>query len=1003
MSKLKQTLKPLASASVFYYATIWLVVLVVLGTISQKYFGLQYSLEKYFSSWFIQPMDMPVVLPGGRLIMAIIMISLSAKLILSTKWKAKMLGINITHLGVLLLMIGGVLTAYTTTEGNIAIREGSEASSFQDFHEVELALTDHSPKDYDAVTTFSEGFFHDQQTFSDAAAPISLQVLHFYKNSKLEKRPQTASNTSLKGPASRLILTEIPSDKKDQNLPGVEVTVSGAAPESNGTYILLAHPDWKPASIIGSDGKTYDLTLRHRRHPLPFTIHLNDFEKLNHAGTSMARAFSSKVKITQGDSSEDIKIYMNHPLRRDGFTIYQASFDQRGIETSVFQVVHNKGQILPYIAIIVITIGLLLHVFIQVPRLLASTKKKKPLRSTLSLLILTTLLSISFAGNTHARTLSEEAGETLATVPIQSTGRIKPFDSLARFTLLSCYHKSKIDGTPANQWFAQLLLDPEAAYKVKCFRIRNEDLIADLGLEKSPNGKNFYSLNDLRLTMDAQAPRVQAILKRDQNHQTLIEKQLVKLHGAVYNYFSLSRSLTCLTPEFTITQPQLASDLNLPLNHPFSFFQIYQRRDTFAALARKLTKKFDKQSSYDTALFDLISNIRDIQLRDSQVANLTIIPPETNPQHNLWLTPWQLLDFQHNLTPRELKLITELEAAITALTSDDATTAQTHISNFLAQSPKEAVTLAKRETFYNKLDAFTNSIAFYILGFLLLALSWLFLGKQLRWASWGVVLIGLLIHATGIILRMIIRGRPAPVTNIYESILFVGFICVLLGLILEFKRRDGLGLIIATIPGTILHFVGFKYALDGDTIGRLVAVLDSNFWLSTHVVSIAIGYGTSAIAGLIANCYLFVRLFYPQKKDLLTSIAKNFTGITLVALLFCIVGTILGGIWGDQSWGRFWGWDPKENGALLICLWLLIVLHGKWGKELKELGVATMLALTNITVLLAWFGVNLLQVGLHSYGFTEGAARNLSIACGSILILTLIPTAIIYIRGEQSP
>jgi ABC-type transport system involved in cytochrome c biogenesis permease subunit len=181
-------------------------------------------------------------------------------------------------------------------------------------------------------------------------------------------------------------------------------------------------------------------------------------------------------------------------------------------------------------------------------------------------------------------------------------------------------------------------------------------------------------------------------------------------------------------------------------------------------------------------------------------------------------------------------------------------------------------------------------------------------------------------------------------------------------------------------------------------MGRLVAVLDSNFWLSTHVVSITIGYGAAAVAGLTANAYLFVRLFKPNNKDLIKSISKNFIGVTLLALLFCITGTILGGIWGDESWGRFWGWDPKENGALLLCLWLLIVLHGKWGKQLKELGVATMLALTNIAVLLAWFGVNLLSVGLHSYGFTEGAAFYLLIACSAILVLTALPAFIIYIR-----
>ncbi|MBT8044888.1 MAG: cytochrome c biogenesis protein CcsA [Verrucomicrobiae bacterium] len=598
--------------------------------------------------------------------------------------------------------------------------------------------------------------------------------------------------------------------------------------------------------------------------------------------------------------------------------------------------------------------------------------------------------------------LSEDAGKVLANIPIQNAGRIKPFDSFARFTLLSCYHKSKINGQSASQWLAQLILDPDTAYDVKCFRIKNVDLIDDLGLKKSADGKHVYSFNELRTTIDAQRSRAQLIQERDKNHRTLVESQLLKLYNAVYNYFSISRSFTCLTPDLVIDNKKLADQLGLPHGEPFSFLQIHQRWDKFRSTVEKLKTSFDRNNAYDLAVFELVSRIKEKQQRDSAVAVFTVIPPDVDPIHTEWLTPWQALDFQTPLTSKQLHLVTELEATVTALANNNAEQALEHKETYLANSHEVATKVAKRELLYNKIDAFYWSIICYTLGFLLLCFSWLFAGKTLRWSSWGVVLTGFLIHTVGIFLRMLIRGRPAPVTTIYESIIFVGFICVLLGLIIEFRRRDGLGLLISTVPGIILHFVGFRYALEGDTMGRLVAVLDSNFWLATHVVSITIGYGAAAVAGLIANAYLFVRLFKPGKKNLMQSISKNFIGITLVALLFCIVGTILGGIWGDQSWGRFWGWDPKENGALLLCLWLLIVLHGKWGKQLKELGIATMLALVNIVVLLAWFGVNLLSVGLHSYGFTEGAAFNLAIACGAILVLTLIPSFTIYIRDNTS-
>ena len=110
---------------------------------------------------------------------------------------------------------------------------------------------------------------------------------------------------------------------------------------------------------------------------------------------------------------------------------------------------------------------------------------------------------------------------------------------------------------------------------------------------------------------------------------------------------------------------------------------------------------------------------------------------------------------------------------------------------------------------------------------------------------------------------------------------------------------------------------------------------------------------------------------------MLDKIYKNTYILTLVALFFTLFGTILGGIWADQSWGRFWGWDPKENGALLIVMWHLMVLHMRISGIVKPLGYCFMVSLVNIIVALAWFGVNLLNVGLHSYGFTDNVANNL--------------------------
>ncbi|MCP5537621.1 MAG: cytochrome c biogenesis protein ResB [Akkermansiaceae bacterium] len=369
-------LKPLASAAIFYYATLWLVVLVVVGTINQKYFGLHYSLEKYFSAWCIQPMEWPLWLPGGRLIMAVILVNLTAKLLVGTKWKFQNIGINITHLGVFLLMVGAVVTAYTTTEGHISIREGEESSTFLNSHEVELAVTDRSNPEYDDTTSFTQGFFHSKQPFGDDTVPMAFKVTRMYKNCKPVARPDNKKSDKFRGRAANVELEELPGDPKDQNLRGIEVEITGLPDDQSGSYIFIAHPEWKPAILTAGDGKTYEVSLRARHHQLPFSLYLKDFEKLNHAGTMMARAFSSKVRVTQDESTEDIKIYMNHPLRRNGYTLYQASFSQVGVETTVLQVVYNKGQLMPYISIVVITLGLLVHVVMQVPRLIVAAQNK---------------------------------------------------------------------------------------------------------------------------------------------------------------------------------------------------------------------------------------------------------------------------------------------------------------------------------------------------------------------------------------------------------------------------------------------------------------------------------------------------------------------------------------------------------------------------------------------------------------------------------------------------
>ena len=196
--------------------------------------------------------------------------------------------------------------------------------------------------------------------------------------------------------------------------------------------------------------------------------------------------------------------------------------------------------------------------------------------------------------------------------------------------------------------------------------------------------------------------------------------------------------------------------------------------------------------------------------------------------------------------------------------------------------------------------------------------------------------------------------------------------------------------------GLVLHLYSNIFIADGDTLGVLVAVLRSNFWLSTHVIAVTMGYSGVILSGVISHFYLFY--FVKKKTDQkeLRDIFQMVYGVLIFGLLFSFTGTVLGGIWADQSWGRFWGWDPKENGALAIVLWCSILLHGRVSGLFGELGFCIGSILGIIVVMMSWFGINLLGVGLHSYGFVSKTAFNLFAYIWIQLLLLCIFIALIY-------
>jgi ABC-type transport system involved in cytochrome c biogenesis permease subunit len=515
--------------------------------------------------------------------------------------------------------------------------------------------------------------------------------------------------------------------------------------------------------------------------------------------------------------------------------------------------------------------------------------------------------------------------------------------------------------------------------------------------------------------------------EKKKEDRTVVEHQLVELFMKIMNYYQVSRSFSGFFKELAISDPKLAAEFDLAPNQKVSYFHFIKYNQKLRSLVSHLNVQDPnelKMTEKDRPLFDLLQQLQ-TKIQDQQAQQLTIIPDQSG-ESEAWFSPWHLMGTQTQseaLTDFQISRLTEIQNIYDNMINGDLALFEKSITTFNENiNQRDKIDF---EVFFSKADFFMLSHICYIISIMLLMYSWLKLPKVyyiitaitvgvffnlfgdvevtramtvtaililftftnlFYKSSLGFLILGLILHTAGLLSRMYIMGRP-PVSTLYESIIFVGFVAVLLCLIFEYCRKNGLGIFSGTILGIILHFIGFGYASEGDTMGMLVAVLNSNFWLGTHVVTITMGYGCSLVAGIVGHLYLFEAIVRPKDNHKLKDIYNNMIGLTLIALLFTTIGTILGGIWADQSWGRFWGWDPKENGAMLICLWQMVLLHGRLGGLIKAPGFAFGLIINNIVVALAWFGVNLLNVGLHNYGFTEAIAYNLSIFCGIEIVL----------------
>lgn len=358
-----------AQPKIFFYALIWLMVLLVSGTIAEKYIGLYLAQKIYFSSFIIW-LGGAVPVPGGYSVMTVIFINLLAKLIVE-RWTVQKLGTLVTHCGALLLLLGGFLTASFSSEGSMVIDEGSTLNYVEDYHRNELAVTDTTDG---STIVFKSDQLKPGVILADAKLPLTITPELLCEHCVITQREVPITDGKTHGMLVANDMRDAPlSPEENQNIPGIVFNVSGAD-KADGRYGIFE--DMPITQHIEAGGHKYTIALRRERTVLPFDMKLIKFSKELYPGTDKPRAFQSEVLLQDGNLQWHSLISMNHPLRYKGYTFYQSSFvENRQGSATVLAAVKNIGAIFPYIASITLCIGLLIHLFIRIPKLKIKTKR----------------------------------------------------------------------------------------------------------------------------------------------------------------------------------------------------------------------------------------------------------------------------------------------------------------------------------------------------------------------------------------------------------------------------------------------------------------------------------------------------------------------------------------------------------------------------------------------------------------------------------------------------
>ncbi|MDP1796892.1 MAG: cytochrome c biogenesis protein CcsA [Planctomycetaceae bacterium] len=908
----------------------------------------------------------------------------------------KRAGVVLLHAGIGLMMFGELLVGLTAVEGQLQMQEGETVNYVQDIRTVELAIVDRSDEKVDKVTVIPKGAIvsaaENKRKIRDERLPFEIEIKQFLQNAALRKVRGGDTNLATRGHGLEYFVEDIrPGSGTDMDskvdLSAAYVTFRSKSGEDLGTYLLgLVFSAQNETETVTVDNQTYQVSLRFKRSYKPYKFQLTDVRKDDYIGTDTPRNYSSDVRLVDETRNVDrtLRIWMNNPLRFAGETFYQSGYHRdpmTQIEGTTLQVVTNTGWMIPYVSCMIVAIGMLSHFLITLSRFLnrvdTPTMSFAGSRGTMicgvvafALCALAVLMMVSRSASPKVKA-GEFDLEAFGSIPVVADGRTKPLDTVARSSLLvissgkQTFNDHNDKSQPAIRWLLDVMAKPEVCFKHKVFRIENPEVQQLLGLEWRERFR--YSPEEFLPKLQKLTEQAELAHKQDKANVSVYQGKILELEKKIGILDLLLQSFS--PPNI---RPESA------------------REDLMSAMSRQ-------------------------QALRQRHPPLVIPPAEKGGEWDTFATGWTRNLVKSTFLKQEVdepsEAMTRILVAYASNKPEDFNNEVYAYKAWLKEHRPDDLTLTKIdfESFFNRLQPFFTAQMLYVTAFVfgmlaLLGVVWPTWGSASNRMAIGIAAVAFVLHCFALGARIYISGRP-PVTNLYSSAVFIGWGCAVVGFILSMVYRNGLGMVIGTAAAFLSLGIANQLSLDGDTFVVLQAVLDTQFWLATHVTCISFGYATTYLAGLLGIAYVFLGMATPLLNQKLARDLYNMIyGTLCFSIFFSFVGTVLGGLWADDSWGRFWGWDPKENGALMIVLWNALCLHARWGGMVKARGLALLTIAGNIVVSWSWFGVNELGIGLHAYGQTEGRLFALSMSCLFFLAVIgvgLVPTRSWWSEGAR--